>query len=127
MKSHSGNASTEAVRMMVLKLSTVEHSTCIRAASIGARPDHRRVGGDVAGLDAAGNQGAVSGAAQIGFGDAADAGDCDCRGGSHEQLTPVQNLPGAWRRWASNLPSSNHEKGVPAEFDLAAEGFTTGG
>ena len=31
MKSLSGNASAEAERMMVLKLSTVEHSTCIRA------------------------------------------------------------------------------------------------
>ncbi len=30
MKSLSGNACDDAARMMVLKLSTVEHSTCIR-------------------------------------------------------------------------------------------------
>jgi hypothetical protein len=30
-KSESGNASDDAARMMVLKLSSVEHSTCMRA------------------------------------------------------------------------------------------------
>jgi len=31
VKSLSGNASAESARRIVLKLSTVEHSTCIRA------------------------------------------------------------------------------------------------
>ena len=42
---------------------------------IGARPDHGGVVGDVAGLDAMGDERAIGGAAEIGPGDAADRGD----------------------------------------------------
>jgi hypothetical protein len=43
--------------------------------TIGARPDHGGIGRDVTGLDAMGNKRAISGAAQIRFGEAAHRGD----------------------------------------------------
>jgi hypothetical protein len=44
--------------------------------TVGARPDHGGIDGDVTGLDAMGDERAVGGTAQIRLADAADGGDC---------------------------------------------------
>jgi hypothetical protein len=60
--------------------------------AIGARPDHGRVGRDIARLNAAGDKRTVGGAAEVRSGEAAETGNGACRGGADQQLTPAQAL-----------------------------------
>ena len=77
---------------------------------VGARPDHGGVVGDVAGLDAMGDERPIGGAAEIRPGDAAGRGDRGRRrggrqkppsrhGDAHEHgMPPVQGRRRRWRR-----------------------------
>ena len=87
---------------------------------VGARPDHRGVGRDVAGLNAARDERPIGGAAEVRSGEAAETGHGACRGGADQPLTPAKLLfKPCLARIAIGIeaPSSNHDDGVPEQFE----------
>ena len=61
--------------MIVLKFSSVEHSTCIRAGRSARAQITAELAETSPGLNAAGDQRPIGGAAEVGSGEAADTGN----------------------------------------------------
>ena len=83
---------------------------------VGARPDHRGIDRDIAGLQSAGELRTIGGAAEIRRGDAAETRQQRRGPDDFEKLTPCRTLCAHGARRACGASSSNHDEGCPREL-----------